>query len=62
MVCEEVSGYVCNIEMYSAEVKKLADTVLSHLDRNVGQNHHIYQNKFYNIERLAQILLLHPEG
>ena len=58
MVCEVVSGYICNIEkIYSAEVKKLEHTVLSPLDRNVGQSHHIYQDSFYNTERLAQILL-----
>jgi hypothetical protein len=35
----------------------LEDTVLSLLDRCVGQNHHIYQDNFYNSVRLAQILL-----
>jgi hypothetical protein len=34
MVCEVVSGYICNMEIYSAEGKKLEDTVLSLLDRN----------------------------
>jgi hypothetical protein len=33
MLCEAVSGYVYNMEMYSAEGKK-GDTVLSILDRN----------------------------
>ena len=28
MVCEAVSGYTCNMEIYSAEGKKLEDTVL----------------------------------
>jgi len=28
MVCEAVSGYICNMEIYSAEGKKLEDTVL----------------------------------
>jgi len=42
MVCEAVMGYICNIEMYSSEEKKLEDTVLSLLERNLGQNHHIY--------------------
>jgi len=37
MVCEVVSDYMCNIEMYSAEGKKLEDTVLSLLDRNLGK-------------------------
>jgi len=31
--------------------------VLSLLDRNLGQNHHIYQDNFYNSVRLAQTLL-----
>jgi hypothetical protein len=31
--------------------------VLSLLDRNLGQNHHIYQDNFYKSERLAETLL-----
>ena len=57
MVCEAVLSYVCNVEIYSAEGKKLEDTVLSLLDRNLGQNHHIYQDSFYNSVRLGQTLL-----
>jgi hypothetical protein len=57
MVCEVVWGYICKMEKYSAEGKKLEDTVLSLLDRNLGQNHHIYQDNFYNSVRLAQTLL-----
>ena len=68
MVCEAVSSYICNMEVYSVEGKKLEDTVLSLLDRNLGQNHHIYQDNFYNRVRLAPTLLqqreslLHYEG
>jgi len=51
MVCEAVLGYICNMEIY------LEDTVLSFLDRNLGQNHHIYQDNLYNSVRLAQTLL-----
>jgi hypothetical protein len=57
MVCEAVSGYICNMEMYMAEGKKLEDRVLSCLERNVGQNHHIYRYNFYNSVRLAETLL-----
>ena len=57
MVCEAVSGYVCNIEIYSTEGKKLEDTVLSLLDRNLGQNHHVCQDNYYNSVRLSQTLL-----
>ena len=58
-VCEAVLDYICNMEIYSAEGKKLEDTVLSLLDRNLCQNHHIYQDNFYNSVRLAQTL---PDG
>jgi len=54
MVCEAVLGYICNMEVYSAEGKKLEDTVLSLLDRNLGLNRHIYQGDVYNSVRLAQ--------
>ena len=57
MVCEAVSGYICNMEIYSAEGKKLEDTVLSLLSGNLGLNHHIFQDSYYNSVRLAQTLL-----
>ena len=50
MVCEEVSGYICNMEIYAAEGKKLEDTVLELSDRNLGQNHHTYWENVYNHE------------
>ena len=56
-VCEVVSCYICNMEIYLAQGKKLEDTVLSLLDRNLGQNHHNYQANFYNSVKLAQTLL-----
>ena len=57
MVCEAVSGYICNMDIYSVEGKKLEDTVLSLLDGNLGLNHHTYQDSYYNSVRLAQTLL-----
>ena len=57
MMCEAVLGYIYNMEIYSAEGKKLEDTVLSLLDGNLGQNHHIYQDNVYNSVRVAQTLL-----
>jgi hypothetical protein len=57
MVCEAVSGFICNMEIYPAEGKKLEDTMLSLVDRNLGQDHHIYHDSFYNSVRLAQTLL-----
>ena len=43
MLCEAVSGYICNVEIFAADGKKLQDTVLSLLDTNLDQNCHIYQ-------------------
>jgi hypothetical protein len=57
MVCEAVSGYICNMEIYAAEGEKLQDTVLSLLDRNSGHNHHLYQDNFYNSVKLAETML-----
>jgi hypothetical protein len=57
IVCEAVWGYICNMETYAAEGKNLEDTVLSLLDRNLCQNHYIYQDSFYNSVRLAETLL-----
>jgi hypothetical protein len=57
MVCKAVSGYICNMKIYAAEGRKLEDTVLSLLDRNLCHNHHIYQDSFYNSARLAETFL-----
>ena len=63
MVCETVSGYICNMEIYSAEVKNLEDSVvLSLLDRNLGQTHHIYQDNFSKCEISSNIARQKCEG
>jgi hypothetical protein len=43
--------------MNAAEGKMLEDTVLSLLDRNLGQNHHIYLSNFYDSVKVAETLL-----
>jgi len=55
-VCKAVFGYICSMG-YTAEGQKFEDTVLSLLDRNPGQNHHIYQENVYDSVRLAETLL-----
>jgi hypothetical protein len=45
-VCEVVSGYICSMEIYCAEGKNLEDKMLSLLDKNLCQNHHIYPDNF----------------
>jgi len=37
--------------------EEVGASILSLLDRNLGQNHHIYQENFYNSVRLAETLL-----
>jgi hypothetical protein len=53
MVCETVSGYFSKMKIHTAKGLKLEDTVLSVLDRNLSQNHHICQASV----RSAEILL-----
>jgi hypothetical protein len=55
IVCEAVSGYICKMGIYWAEGKKLEDTMLSLLDRNLGQNRHIYPDNFYKSEISSNI-------
>ena len=62
MMCEAVSGYICNMDIYSAEGKKLENTVLSLLDRNLDQNHHISQDNYYNCEISSNITRQKCEG
>jgi len=57
LVYEAVSDYVCNMDIYTAEGKKLEDMTLLLLNRNIGHNHHSYQDKFYNSVRLVATLL-----
>jgi hypothetical protein len=48
--------------MYAAEGKKLEDTILSLLDRNLRQNHHIYLENFYDSVKVAETLLHRKVG
>jgi len=57
MLCDALSGYICNMEIYSAERKKLEDTVLSLLGGNLDLNPDIYQDDYYNSVRLSQTFL-----
>jgi hypothetical protein len=57
MLCEAKTGYISNMEIYTAEGKKLNDTVTSVLENNVCVHHHVYQDNFYNSVNLAENLL-----
>ena len=48
----------CSIGLYLQHgAKEAGGHSIITLDRNLGQNHHIYQGSFYNSVRLAQTLL-----
>ena len=47
IVCEELSDHICHMETYAAE-RMMEDVIQSLLDRNIGQNHHIHHDNFYN--------------
>jgi hypothetical protein len=57
MVCESDTGYICNMEIYTGEGKKLEETVLSVLGPYLGMWHHIYQDNYYNSTSTADLLL-----
>ena len=59
-VLELWCGWFWVVFVLQAEVQlcfSLKDTELSLLDRNLCQNHHTYQDSFYNSVRLAETLL-----
>ncbi|KAL6421456.1 hypothetical protein ACFW04_013911 [Cataglyphis niger] len=57
MLCEGISGYICNFEIYSGSGAKLQDIVLSILHPFVGFHHHIYMDNYYNSVNTAELLL-----
>lgn len=57
MLCEAKSGYICNLEIYCAEGKKLDQTIMSLLDKNIGLGYHVYMDNYYNSIRTAELLL-----
>ena len=57
MVCETDTGYICNMELYTGQGKKLEETILSVLGCNLGLWHHVYQDNYYNSVSIAETLL-----
>ena len=57
VLSESETGYICNLEIYTGEGKKLQETVLSVLQPYLGSWHHIYQDNYYNSVSTSEILL-----
>jgi len=55
MLCEAVSGYICNMEIYSAEEEVGGHSVITFRQKLRPKSSH--QDNFYNSVRLAQTLL-----
>jgi hypothetical protein len=59
MLCETTTWYISNMEIYAVQGKKLNDMVMSVLENNLGVQHHVYQDSFYNSVNLVGNLLKH---
>ncbi|XP_014472553.1 PREDICTED: piggyBac transposable element-derived protein 4-like [Dinoponera quadriceps] len=57
VLCEAVTGYVCNFHVYAADGKKLEDTVLTVIEPYKNIWHQIYQDNYYNSVNMAKILM-----
>jgi hypothetical protein len=62
MLCEAKTGYISNMEIYTAQGKKLNGRVMSVLENNLGVHHHVYQDKCYNSVNLVGNLLKHKNS
>jgi hypothetical protein len=50
------------IRVYTAEGKKLEETIFSVLETYLGLWHHVYQENYYNSVDIAEKLLLRKTG
>jgi hypothetical protein len=57
VVTESTLGYIANLEIYSAEGRKLKETILSILEPHLDQNYHVYQGNYYKSVEIAEHLL-----
>jgi hypothetical protein len=57
MVCESMSGYICNMQIYDGKCGPLTETVSLLLEPYEGKVYHLYQDNYYNSVFLAEELL-----
>ena len=57
VLCEARSGYISNMEIYTAKGKKLDQTIMSLLDKNICLGYHLYMDNYYNSIRTAELLM-----
>ncbi|EFN76502.1 PiggyBac transposable element-derived protein 4, partial [Harpegnathos saltator] len=57
MLYEARSGYISNMEIYCTEGKKLDQTIMSLLDKNICLGYHLYMDNYYNSINTAELLM-----
>ena len=62
MVSKSETGYICYLEIYTGEEKKLQETILLALQPYLHSWYHIYQGDFYNSMSTSEILLKNKSG
>ena len=50
-------GYICNLEIYAGEAKKLQEAIVLVLQLYLGSWHRIYQDNYDNNVSISEILL-----
>jgi hypothetical protein len=58
MVCESMSGCICNVQIYDGKGRPLTETIGLLLEPYEGKCYHLYEDNYYNSVCLAEELLL----
>jgi hypothetical protein len=57
MVCENFTGYICNLHIYYAKYGPLTETVGFLIQSYERKGYHLYQDNYYNSVRQTSELL-----
>lgn len=62
MISKSETGYICHLEIYTGEGKKLQETILLVLQAYLHSQYHIYKDNYYNSMPTSEILLKNKSG
>ena len=62
MISKSETGYICHLEIYKGEGKKVQETILLVLQPYLHSQYHIYQDDYYNSMSASEILLKNKSG
>ncbi|XP_050705870.1 piggyBac transposable element-derived protein 4-like [Eriocheir sinensis] len=57
LVAEAKSGYICNLQVYTGEKRKLEDTVGDLIQLLISHSYRLYMDNYYNSVRLCEVHL-----